>query len=71
MRQPALLPTGKALVLAYLGYFAALLFATFFTDSFLPSTAAGGGTGPFISASYCWFFFGLVLSIPNWDREGG
>jgi O-antigen ligase len=61
--------TGKALALAYLGYFAALLFATFFTDSFLASTAAAGGTGPFIGGSYIWLFLGLVLSIPNWDRE--
>src|SRR5579859_2279464 len=61
--------TGKAVALAYLGYFAALLFATFFTDSFVPSTAAAGGTGPFILMSYLWFFLGLVLSIPNWDRE--
>jgi O-antigen ligase len=60
---------GKAISLAYLGYFAALLFATFFTDSFIPSTAAAGGTGPFILMSYSWLFLGLVLSIPNWDRE--
>ena len=60
---------GKAIALAYLGYFAALLFATFFTDSFLPSTAAAGGTGPFIGGSYIWLFLGLVLSIPNWDQE--
>ena len=60
---------GKALSLAYLGYFAALLFATFFTDSFVPSTASGGGTGAFIGASYLWLFLGLVLSIPNWDQE--
>lgn len=60
---------GKAIALAYLGYFAALLFATFFTDSFIPSTAAAGGTGPFIEISYLWIFLGLVLSIPNWDRE--
>ena len=65
----AISPTGKGLALAYLGYFAASLFATFFTDSFLPSTAAGGGTGPLVSISYTWFFLGLVLSIPNWDRE--
>jgi O-antigen ligase len=61
--------TGKAVSLAYLGYFAALLFATFFADSFVPSTAAGGGTGPFIFISYLWIFLGLVLSIPNWDSE--
>jgi O-antigen ligase len=65
----AISPAGKGLALAYLGYFAALLFATFFTDSFLPSTAAAGGTGAFIGASYCWLFLGLVLSIPNWDQE--
>jgi O-antigen ligase len=65
----AISDTGKAIALAYLGYFAALLIATFFTDSFVASTAAGGGTGPFISMSYPWLFLGLVLSIPNWDRE--
>jgi len=65
----AISPTGKGIALAYLGYYAALLFATFFTDSFIPSTAAGGGTGPLVAISYTWFFLGLVLSIPNWDRE--
>ena len=60
---------GKAIALAYLGFFAALLFATFFTDSFIPSTAAAGGTGTFIEMSYLWFFLGFVLSIPNWDQE--
>ncbi len=65
----AISDTGKAVALAYLGYFATLLFATFFTDSFVPSTAAAGGTGPFIGETYIWFFLGLVLSIPNWDRE--
>jgi O-antigen ligase len=65
----AISDTGKALALGFLGYFAAQLFATFFTDSFIPSTAAAGGTGPFILISYLWFFLGLVLSIPNWDHE--
>ena len=65
----AISDSGKAVALAYLGHFAALLVATFFTDSFVPSTAAAGGTGPFILMSYPWFFLGLVLSIPNWDRE--
>jgi O-antigen ligase len=65
----AISPTGKGIALAYLGYFAALLFATFFTDSFIPSAAAGGGTGSIVGISYTWFFLGLVLSIPNWDRE--
>ena len=67
--QTAVSSTAKAVALAYLGYFAALVFATFFTDSFVASTAAAGGTGPFIGGSYIWFFLGLVLSIPNWDRE--
>jgi O-antigen ligase len=61
--------TGKAVALAYLGYFAAQLFATFFADSFVSSTAAAGGTGALVVGSYIWFFLGLVLSIPNWDRE--
>ena len=65
----AISPMGKAIALAYLGHYVALLFATFFTDSFIPSTASGGGTALFIEASYNWFFLGLVLSIPNWDRE--
>jgi O-antigen ligase len=64
----AISSTGKAIALAYLGYFAALLFASFFTSPFVPSTAAGGGTGPFIDMSYRWLFLGLVLSIPNWDH---
>jgi O-antigen ligase len=61
--------TGKAIALGYLGLFAALLFATFFTSSFLPSTASGGGTAAFIGSSYPWLFLGLVLSIPKWDHE--
>ena len=61
--------TGKAVAVAYLGYFAALLFSTFFTDSLVKSTAAAGGTGQFIWSSYIWLFLGLVLSIPNWDKE--
>jgi O-antigen ligase len=65
----AISSTGKAIALAYLGYFAALLFATFFTSPFIPTTAAAGGTAPFIETSYYWFFLGLVLSIPNWDQE--
>src|SRR5579859_1778436 len=61
--------TGKVISLAYLGYFAALLFASFFADPFVPSTSAGGGTAPLIFISYLWIFLGLVLSIPNWDKE--
>src|SRR5207248_1128729 len=44
--------TGKAIALAFLGYYAALLFATFFTGPFIPTTAAAGGTWPFIETSY-------------------
>jgi hypothetical protein len=65
----AISPTGKAIVLAYPGYFAALLFATFFTSPFIPTADVGGGTAPCIDASYRWFCLGLVLSIPNWDQE--
>lgn len=61
--------TGKAIALAYLGYFAALVFASFFANPFVPSTSAGGGTASFIFVSYLWIFLGLVLSIPNWDSE--
>jgi O-antigen ligase len=65
----AVSPTGKAIALAYLGHYAALLSTSFFTGPFIPTTAAGGGTAPFIETSYYWFFFGLVLSIPNWDWQ--
>ncbi len=61
--------TGKAISLAYMGYYAALLFASFFTGPFVFSTASGGGTASFVETSYLWIFLGLVLSIPNWDRE--
>ncbi len=60
---------GKGIALAYLGYFAALVFASFFTSLFVPSADSGGGTGAFIVSSYPWLFLGLVLSIPNWDHE--
>jgi O-antigen ligase len=65
----AVTPMAKGLALAYLAYYAALLFASFFTGPFLASTAAGGGTASFVDLSYPWLFFGLVLSIPNWDKE--
>ena len=58
---------GKSLALAYLGYFVAILFGGFFTSSFVPSAADGGGTEAFVGASYRWLLLGLVLSIPNWE----
>lgn len=61
--------TGKGVSLAYMGFYAALLCACFFTGPFVFSTAAGGGTEGFVEASYLWIFLGLVLSIPNWDGE--
>lgn len=65
----AISDTGKAISLAYLGFYAVLVFGTFFADTFVQSTAGAGGTGPFIGMSYIWLLLGLVLSIPNWDRE--
>jgi len=60
---------GKSLALAYLAYFVAIIFGGFFTSSFVPSAADGGGTEAFVSASYRWLLFGLVLSIPTWESE--
>jgi hypothetical protein len=60
---------GKSIALAYLGFYVSIVFAGFFTGSFLPSAAAGGGTGPFVEASYRWMLLGLVLSIPIWEKD--
>lgn len=60
---------GKSIALAYIGYYVSILFGGFFTGIFIPSAAAGGGTGPFVAASCRWLLFGLVLSIPIWDHE--
>src|SRR5207245_8465471 len=62
-------PTGKAIALAYLGYFAALLFATFFTSPFIPTAAPAGRTAPVIEPSSFWLFFVLVLSVPHWIEQ--
>jgi len=59
---------GKSLALAYIGYYVSILFGGFFTGIFIPSAAAGGGTGPFVAASCRWMLLGLVLSIPIWDK---
>lgn len=60
---------AKAVSIAYLGYLAAIVLGGFFTSSFLPSAADGGGTASFVESSYRWLLFGLVLSIPNWESE--
>lgn len=60
---------GKSLALAYLAYFVSIIFGGFFTSSFVPSAADGGGTAAFVSASYRWLLLGLVLSIPTWEDE--
>ncbi|TMC17558.1 MAG: hypothetical protein E6J34_18455 [Chloroflexi bacterium] len=60
---------GKSVALAYIGFYIAIVFGGLFTGSLIPSAAAGGGTGPFVEASYRWMLLGLVLSIPNWDQE--
>ena len=60
---------GKAIALAYIGFYTNIIFGGFFTGIFIPSSAAGGGTGPFVEASYRWLLLGLVLSIPNWEKE--
>jgi O-antigen ligase len=60
---------SKSVALAYIGYYASILWSGFFTGIFIPSAASGGGTGPFITASYRWMLLGLVLSIPLWQKE--
>ena len=60
---------AQTLALAYLGCYAALIIEGFFSDFFIPSAAGGGGTAAIAILAYHWLFFGLVLSIPNWDKE--
>ena len=60
---------GKSIALAYIGFYANIVFGGFFTGIFIPSSASGGGTGPFVEASYRWLLLGLVLSIPNLEKE--
>lgn len=60
---------GKAIALAYLGYYVTFILGGFFTESFLPSAAAGGGTSYMIVASYHWLLLGLVLTIPQWEKS--
>src|SRR6266702_4496845 len=60
---------SKALTLAYLGFYVSLLFGGLFTSTFIPSAASGGGTAPFVEASYRWLFFGLILSGASAQSE--
>jgi hypothetical protein len=60
---------GKAIALAYIGYFITIIFGGFFTDSFLPSVAGAGGTQSMLWVSYPWLLLGLVLTIPRWERS--
>ncbi len=60
---------GKALALTYLGYFVSIIFGGFFTSSFIPSAANGGGTAAFVEESYRWILLGLVLNVPNWEKS--
>jgi O-antigen ligase len=60
---------GKSVSLAYLGFYTSIVFGCLFTGIFIPSAAAGGGTQAFVEASYRWLLLGLVLSVPNWDKE--
>lgn len=60
---------GKAIALAYIGYFITIIFGGFFTGSFLPSVAGAGGTYSMLWVSYSWLLLGLVLTIPHWERS--
>ena len=60
---------SKSFTLAFLGFYICFVFGGFFTGVLIPSAAAGGGTAAFIEASYFWIFFGMVLTIPNWEQE--
>jgi hypothetical protein len=59
---------GKSIALAYVGFYTNIVVGGFFTGILIPSAASGGGTGPFVEASYRWLLLGLVLSIPNWEK---
>jgi O-antigen ligase len=60
---------SKGLALAWIGYYVTIIVGGFFTDSFVQSAAGGGGTASFVVESYTWLLLGLVLSIPNWEKE--
>jgi O-antigen ligase len=60
---------GKAITLAYIGCYFALILGLFFGDSFLPSVALAGGTYAMIWVSYFWLPLGLVLTMPLWEKS--
>ncbi|GAC1347198.1 MAG: hypothetical protein NVSMB27_12100 [Ktedonobacteraceae bacterium] len=60
---------GKAIALAYIGYFITIIFGGFFTDSFLPTVAGAGGTYSMLWISYPWLLLGLVVTIPRWEQS--
>lgn len=60
---------GRSVALGSIGFYVSIVFGGLFTGIFIPSAAAGGGTAAFVEASYRWLLVGLVLSIPNWDKE--
>jgi hypothetical protein len=60
---------SKSISLSFLGFYICFIFGGFFTGILLPSAAAGGGTSALIEASYRWILFGLVLTIPHWEKE--
>lgn len=65
----AMTAQGKAIALAYMGYYSAIIFTGFFADSFLPSVAGAGGTATLIGSGYQWFLLGVVLTIPQWEKS--
>lgn len=60
---------GKAIAIAYIGYFTGLIFLCFTGDFFLPSAAGAGGTSALIMSSYHWLLLGLVLTLPQWEKS--
>ena len=60
---------GKAITIAYMGCYVALILGLFFGDSFLPSVALAGGTYALIWISYFWLPFGLVFTLPRWEKS--
>jgi len=60
---------GKAITIAYIGCYVALIFGLFFGDSFLPSVAVAGGTYVLTWISYFWLPLGLVFILPRCEKS--
>lgn len=60
---------GKAIALAYIGYYTTIVVGGFFINTILPSVSEGGGTLVLILAVYHWLLFGVVLTIPQWEKS--